>query len=121
MATGGTPSLARAGAATGVTVLLAVLVVLPLLRLAQVVWQESGGDVARVVGSAATGPAVRNTVLLAVAVTVVAVPIGVALALVLRRPDLPARRFWQAAVLLPVLVPDFVLGYSWTQAYARAG
>jgi iron(III) transport system permease protein len=24
-------------------------------------------------------------------------------------------------VLVPVLVPDFVLGYSWTQAYARAG
>src|SRR4029453_17836969 len=54
-------------------------------------------------------------------VTVVAVPIGVALTLVLRRPDLPCRGFWRAAVLLPVLVPDFVLGYSWTQAYARAG
>src|SRR4029453_19554911 len=54
-------------------------------------------------------------------VTVVAVPIGVALTLVLRRPDLPGREFWRAAVLLPVLMPDFVLGYSWTQAYARAG
>ena len=48
-------------------------------------------------------------------------PIGVALALVLRRPDLPGRAFWRVAVLLPVLVPDFVLGYSWTQAYARGG
>ena len=48
-------------------------------------------------------------------------PIGVAMALVLRRPDLPGRAFWRVAVLLPVLVPDFVLGYSWTQAYARAG
>jgi iron(III) transport system permease protein len=121
MATGGTPSLARAGAATGVTALVAVLVVLPLLRLAQVVWQESAGHVARVVGSAVTGAVVRNTVVLAVAVTVAAVPIGVVLALVLRRPALPGRGFWQAAVLLPVLVPDFVLGYSWTQAYARAG
>jgi iron(III) transport system permease protein len=64
---------------------------------------------------------VRNTVLLASAVTVAAVPIGVAMALVLRRRDLPGRAFWRIAVLLPVLVPDFVLGYSWTQAYARAG
>jgi iron(III) transport system permease protein len=64
---------------------------------------------------------VRNTVVLAVAVTVVAVPIGVATALVLRRTDLPGRAFWQVAVLLPVVVPDFVLGYSWTQAYARGG
>ena len=52
---------------------------------------------------------------------VLAVPLGVAMALVLRRPDLPGRAFWRVAVLLPVLVPDFVLGYSWTQAYARAG
>ena len=77
MATAGTPGLARAGATTGVAALVAVLVVLPLLRLAQVVWQESGGHVGRVVGSAVTGAAVRNTVVLAVAVTVVAVPIGV--------------------------------------------
>ncbi|MET0765282.1 MAG: ABC transporter permease subunit [Blastococcus sp.] len=94
---------------------------LPLLRLVHVVWQESGGDVVHVLGSVATGTAVRNTVVLAVAVTVLAVPLGVAAALVLRRPDLPCRGFWRAAVLLPVLVPDFVLGYSWTQAYARAG
>jgi iron(III) transport system permease protein len=125
MPPGGTASPGRAGGTAAVAVLvavlMAVLVALPLLRLAQVVWQESGGDVARVVGSAATGTVVRNTVVLAAAVTVVAVPVGVALALVLRRPDLPGRGFWQAAVLLPVLVPDFVLGYSWTQAYARAG
>ena len=74
-----------------------------------------------VLGRPGSATAVRNTVVLAVAVTVAAVPLGVALALVLRRPDLPGRAFWQAAVLLPVLVPDFVLGYSWTQAYARAG
>jgi iron(III) transport system permease protein len=128
MPSGGTPSLARAGTTSAavlvsvlVSVLVTALVALPLLRLAQVVWQESGGDLARVVGSAAVGTAVRNTVVLAVAVTVVAVPIGVATALVLRRTDLPGRAFWQVAVLLPVVVPDFVLGYSWTQAYARGG
>ncbi|HEY4625282.1 MAG TPA: ABC transporter permease subunit, partial [Blastococcus sp.] len=43
------------------------------------------------------------------------------MALALRRADLPGRAFWRIAVLLPILVPDFVLGYSWTQAYARAG
>jgi iron(III) transport system permease protein len=128
MPSGGTPSLARAGTTSVavlvsvlVSVLVTALVALPLLRLAQVVWQGSGGDLARVVGSAAVGTAVRNTVVLAVAVTVVAVPIGVATALVLRRTDLPGRAFWQVAVLLPVVVPDFVLGYSWTQAYARGG
>jgi iron(III) transport system permease protein len=65
--------------------------------------------------------AVLNTLLLAVAVTLTAVPAGTAMALALRRPDLPGRGFWQLAVLLPVVVPDFVLGYSWIQAYGPAG
>ncbi|WP_167761616.1 ABC transporter permease subunit [Blastococcus sp. CT_GayMR19] len=101
-------------------VLLAALVVFPVLRLGAVVWTE-GADVAGILGSPGVLTAVRNTVVLAAAVTVAALPIGVGTALVLRRPDLPGRAFWQIAVLLPVLVPDFVLGYSWTQAYARAG
>src|SRR3954465_13227476 len=121
MRPGGTPPVARISAGAAVAALVAALVVLPLLRLAQVVWGGGAGNLPRRVGSGGVGEAVRNTVLLAVAVTAAAVPIGVVLALVLRRPDLPGRTFWRAAVLLPVLVPDFVLGYSWTQAYARAG
>ena len=118
-----TPAL-RAGLvpallAAVVAALLALLVGFPLLRLAAVVWTE--GDLGRVVHSPGLAEAVRNTVVLALAVTVAAVPAGVAMALALRRPDLPGRSALRAAVLLPVLVPDFVLGYSWSQAYARAG
>lgn len=115
------PTGARGAAAAAVGTVVGALVVLPLLRLVQVLWQESGGDLARVLGSADLGAAARNSVVLASAVTLAAVPIGVATALVLRRPDLPGRAFWRAAVLVPLVVPDFVLGYSWTQAYARAG
>src|SRR4051795_8066989 len=67
----------------------------PRLRLGEVLWTE-GGAFAGVVGSPGFGDAVRNTVVLALAVTGAAVPIGVAMALVLRRPDLPGRSFWQA-------------------------
>jgi iron(III) transport system permease protein len=121
MPRGAPPTAVRAGATVAVGALVAVLVALPLLRLGQVLWDESGGNLVEVLGSAGLGAAARNTVVLAVAVTLAAVPIGVAMGLVLRRPDLPGRTFWRAAVLLPVVVPDFVLGYSWTQAYARAG
>ncbi|MCU1668311.1 MAG: transrane component of transporter [Blastococcus sp.] len=104
-----------------VVAFLAVLVVLPLCRLVLVVWQEGRADIAPMAGSDGLRTAVWHTVALAAAVTLAAVPIGVTMALVLRRSDLPGRPFWQVAVLVPVLVPDFVLGYSWTQAYARAG
>jgi iron(III) transport system permease protein len=116
----GATSVARAGGTTAVVLALGLLVAWPLLRLAQVVWQGRA-DLAAVVKGEGAGTAVLHTLLLAVGVTVVAVPLGVALALVLRRPDLPGRAFWRAAVLLPVVVPDFVLGYSWIQAYARGG
>ena len=46
---------------------------------------------------------------------------GAALALALRRSDLPGRRVLRWGLLLPLLVPQFVLGYSWTQAYGRGG
>ena len=59
-----------------------------------------------------------NTVLLAAAVTLVAVPLGTAAALGLARADVPGRAVWRLALLLPVLVPDFVLGYSWTRRTA---
>lgn len=121
MARRGRVFAAHASATTAVIALIVGLVGLPLLRLAQVVWTEGRGNFAQIIGSAGLGTAVLNTLLLATGVTLAAVPIGVATALALRRPDLPGRSFWRIAVLLPVLVPDFVLGYSWIQAYGRAG
>ena len=95
------PTGARGAATAAVGTVVGALVVLPLLRLVQVLWQESGGDLARVLGSADLGAAARNSVALASAVTLAAVPIGVATALVLRRPDLPGR----AGQVLRLIVP----------------
>jgi len=99
----------------------AMVVLVPLLVMARTVWVEGSADLDDIITSPGLGTAVKNTFLLAVAVTVLAVPLGTLLALALRRPDLPGRAFWRVAILLPVLVPDFVLGYSWLRAYGRAG
>ncbi len=109
------------GATAGLVTVAAVAVVLvPLLVMARTVWLE-GADLGEILDAPGLGTAVTNTFVLAFAVTALAVPIGSVLALALRRPDLPGRWFWRVAVLLPVLVPDFVLGYSWVRAYGRAG
>src|SRR3954452_7434328 len=120
MRPGRRPTAAATGAAATCAALLLLLVAFPLLRLAQVLVTEDA-DVGEILSAPGVGIAVVHTVVLAAAVTLAAVPLGVALALLLRRPDLPGRSFWRAAVLLPVVLPDFVLGYSWTQAYARGG
>ncbi|MBA3368304.1 MAG: iron ABC transporter permease, partial [Geodermatophilaceae bacterium] len=99
----------------------ATVVLVPLLVMARTVFVEGSADLGDILSSPGLGTAVRNTFLLALAVTVLSLPLGTLLALALRRPDLPGRAFWRVAVLLPVLVPDFVLGYSWLRAYGRAG
>ena len=98
-----------------------VVVLVPLLALIRTSWVEGRGRLLDVLTAPGFGTAVGNTFALSTAVTGLAVPIGVGIALALRDPQLPGRRFWQAVVLLALVVPDFVLAYSWLLAYARAG
>jgi iron(III) transport system permease protein len=98
-----------------------LLVLLPLVTMVRTVWREGGGDLGTVLNRPGLGSAVTHSLLLALAVTALAVPVGAALALLLRRRDLPGRGLLLVGVLLPVLVPDFVLAYSWVRAYGRSG
>jgi len=54
-----------------------------------------------------------NTVRLTAAVTAVCAVIGVAAAWCVERTELPWRRLWRVVLVLPLAMPDFVLGYSW--------
>lgn len=112
---------AGAAAAGLVAVAAAAVVVAPLMVMAHTVWTERAGSLGDLLLAPGLPGAVRSTFLLAAGVTVLAVPLGTALALLLRHPGLPGRDLWRVGVLLPVLVPDFVLGYSWLRAYGRAG
>lgn len=103
-----------------VLVVVAGLVVLPLVRLVQVVVEGGGSSISRVF-IAADLTAAEHSLELAVVVPLLAVPLGTGLALLLRRTDVPCRALLRVLVVLPLLVPQFVLGYSWTQAYGRAG
>jgi len=55
----------------------------------------------------------RNTVILSVLVVVLAAVLGVATAWCTERTQLPVRRLWTVLLVLPVAVPDFVIGYAW--------
>ena len=98
-----------------------IVVGVPLVMLTRTSWVEGRGRLEEVVTEPGFGTAVAHSLELSAAVTGLAVPIGVAIALALRDPGLPGRAFWRAAVLVPLLIPDFVLGYSWLRAYARGG
>lgn len=98
-----------------------LLVLFPLASMVRTAWTDGAGRVGTVLTRPGLEAAVTHSFLLAVAVTLLTVPVGTALALVLCRPGLPARRLLRAGVLLPVVVPDFVLAYSWLRAYGRSG
>jgi iron(III) transport system permease protein len=115
------PTPGRAIVALTLGVLVVVLVVIPIGRLAAMAWTEGHGILSYVAAEPGLGRAVINTILLAAAVTLAAVPMGTAAALGLARADVPGRRAWRLALLLPVVVPDYVLGFSWTQAYGIGG
>ncbi len=111
-----------AGYGVSVAVVLVVgLVGLPLARLVALLVDAGGGAVGRAVAAPGFGLAVAHSLEVAVAVTVLAVAGGALIALATVRPGVPGRGWLRVAVLLPLLVPQFVLGYSWTQAYGRAG
>ena len=109
--------------ALGAVALLAIvgLVAVPLSRLVWVVVREGGSPVTRVLHVPGFATAAAHSLELALIVPVLAVPLGTAVALLLRRTDVPCRGLLRVVVLLPLLIPQFVLGYSWTQAYGRAG
>jgi iron(III) transport system permease protein len=55
-----------------------------------------------------------NTIQLALIVTVCSATIAVGAAWLIERTDLPLRRFWRTVVVLPLAIPDFVVGYTWS-------
>jgi iron(III) transport system permease protein len=55
----------------------------------------------------------RNTVALAAIVSLLAAIVGTGAAWLTERTALPARRLWTVLLVLPVALPDFVVGYAW--------
>jgi iron(III) transport system permease protein len=120
------PAPARTGplrvvAIVVVVALFAVLIATPLVSLAHGAMDQGWSGMAQLLGGADIRTALWHTVLLAVIVTAVSVTMGTALALAFDRAMLPATARWRLALLVPLLVPQFAVTLSWTQAYGSGG
>jgi iron(III) transport system permease protein len=92
-------------AAAGVLVPLAFLIVQA---------QASGwGTLRRLLLRHSTLVLLWNSVRLTVACTVLCVVLGVGAAWLVQRSDVPLRRLWAVLLVLPLGVPDFVVGFGW--------
>jgi iron(III) transport system permease protein len=70
-------------------------------------------EVHRVLARPLSAELLRNTIELTVVVGVATGVIGTAAAWCVVRTALPLRRMWAALVVLPISIPDFIVGYAW--------
>jgi iron(III) transport system permease protein len=101
-------------------VLVAALACLPLAYLA-VRAAGAGSEAWDVVLRERTVELVLRTVLLVATVTAAATVVGVALAWLVVRTDLPARRAWAAAGALPLVIPSYVTALALIAALGPGG
>jgi len=109
-------------------------VILVAAPLAPVLWQslvdrplyEADGlltldNYARLFTHARFYEVIANSMLLALETTVVAVALGVILAIFLERTNLPARGFLRGLVLWPMYISQLVIAFSWFIMYGPSG
>ena len=89
--------------------IVVALLLLPLAYL--MVRVASGGRLLEILGEATTWRLVWNTLLLAVGVVSASVLVGVPLAWLVTRTDLPGRRVWATAAALPLVIPSYVAAF----------
>jgi iron(III) transport system permease protein len=93
--------------------LAAALVLLPLVFLLDEALQPGWAEVERLLLRHNTAVLLWNTVRLALASTALCAAIGVTAAWCVERTTLPGRRIWAVALVLPLGIPDFVVGFGW--------
>jgi iron(III) transport system permease protein len=70
-------------------------------------------EVSRILFRPLSAELLRNTVELTALVAVATALIGTAAAWCVVRTALPLRRLWGALIVLPISIPDFIMGYAW--------
>jgi len=103
----------------GAGVLVAMLGLLPIAYL--LILAGTSEDATSLVLRDRTLGVLGRTLLLAAIVTSASVLIGVPVAWLTARSDLPGRRWWTIITLLPLVVPSYVGGYAVVAAFGPRG
>jgi iron(III) transport system permease protein len=71
--------------------------------------------------SRGTAEVIKNSLLLMAGVTTLSIILGVPLAYLTVRTDLPFRRFWSVIIALPLVVPSYVGAFAFVSAFGPRG
>ncbi|AZD52462.1 iron ABC transporter permease [Pseudomonas chlororaphis] len=98
--------------------LLVGLSLLPLLYVGLKAWQAGWAEALHLLWRPYVFGLLRNTLLLLIGVTITCAIVGLSLAWLLERSDLPGRRLWGVILCLPFAVPAFVSSFTWVSLSA---
>ncbi|SNZ06334.1 iron(III) transport system permease protein [Natronoarchaeum philippinense] len=108
----------------GLTLLAAAIAAAAIFPLSWVVLtaiEVEPGRAFELLVQPATREVLLNSVLLMAAVTVLSILIGVPLAYLTVRTDLPFSRFWSVVVALPLVVPSYIGAFAFVSAFGPRG
>ncbi|EMA40910.1 ABC transporter permease [Halobiforma nitratireducens] len=101
--------------------LVAFLVILPMFWL---VWQATTVELSRayeLIVSSQTARITANSIGLMLFVTVFSIVLGVPLAVLTTRTDLPYPRFWTVVAALPLVIPSYIGAIAFTGMFGSGG
>ncbi|PTT88808.1 iron ABC transporter permease, partial [Pseudomonas sp. HMWF005] len=99
--------------------LLVVMSLLPLAYVGLKAWQAGWAEALHLLWRPYVFGLLRNTLALMVGVTITCAVIGLSLAWLLERSNLPGRRLWGVILCLPFAVPAFVSSFTWVSLSAQ--
>lgn len=95
------------------SVVIAAVLLAPIVFLVLQAAHAGWSDVSHLLFRRLTRVLLVNSIELAAAVGAAAAVLGTGAAYLVERTELPGRRVWSVLVVLPVAIPDFVVGYTW--------
>ncbi|HXC45094.1 MAG TPA: iron ABC transporter permease [Solirubrobacteraceae bacterium] len=110
----------RAGRSCAVAVLgvcIAAFLLSPLALLAIDAHSAGWREIHHVLLRSRSYLLLRHTIVLTLLVAALAAVLGVATAWCTERTRLPARRVWTVLLVLPIAIPDDVVGYAWHSTF----
>lgn len=116
-----TATAVKAATNAAAAIAIGALVVVPLESVARIAVAGGLTGIGRALTAPASRVAIEHTVAIAAAVTVCAVTAGTALALAVERRPARSRLLPRLLIAGPLVIPEFVLGFAWSQAYGPAG
>ena len=102
---------------TSVSVLVVAALLSPLALIIVQAAQAGWSQVWSLLDRSFVATLLWNTVRLALVVTVLAALIGTGAAWLTERTSLPGRRVWAVLLIIPIVIPDFVLAWTWSSIF----